>query len=62
MDLKVGDKVTKTKGYKFEGTVVSVFTNSVGATRLVVEHEDSKTETTGGMLHIFNENQLVKCV
>ena len=58
--LKIGDRVTKTKGYQFIGEVRSVFTNSYGDTRLVVEHEDSKTENSGGMLHIFNEKQLEK--
>lgn len=48
----VGDKVYKPKGYLFEGTVVSVFKNTKGETRLVVEMEYN------GMLHIFNESQL----
>lgn len=58
MKFKKGDLVVKTKGYKFSGIVQSVFKNSVGDIRLVVEHLDSQTENTGGMLHIFNENQL----
>jgi hypothetical protein len=58
MKFTVGDTVKKTNGYAFEGTVVSVFYNSKKQIRLVVEHKGSQTETSGGMLHIFNENQL----
>ena len=58
MKFNIGDKVKKTKGYAFTGTVVSVFYNSKQQIRLVVEHEGSQTVTSGGMLHIFNENQL----
>ncbi|MDR1018980.1 MAG: hypothetical protein LBM02_09810 [Lachnospiraceae bacterium] len=50
--FKVGDKVSKPKGYSFDGTVVSVFQNGKGETRLVVELDYN------GMLHIFSENQL----
>jgi hypothetical protein len=56
--MKKGDKVTKAKGYQFDGTVVATFKNSMGQTRVVVEHKGSQTETSGGMLHIFNESQL----
>lgn len=50
--FKVGDRVFKPKGYKFPGTVVSVFQTTLGETRIVAEMLDN------GMLHIFNENQL----
>jgi hypothetical protein len=50
--FKVGDKVHKPNGYKFDGTVVSVFKNSKGETRIVAEFDYN------GMLHIFSEKQL----
>lgn len=50
--FKVGDRVHKPKGYRFNGTVVSVFTNTSGEVRVVAEMQDN------GMLHIFNEHQL----
>jgi len=56
--MKVGDKVRKIKGYQFTGIVVAVFQNSKGQVRVVVEHSGSQTESSGGMLHIFNTNQL----
>ena len=52
--FQVGDKIFKPKGYKFPGTVVSVFKNLAGETRVVAELEDN------GMLHIFSEPQLEK--
>lgn len=52
--FEVGDKVFKPKGYKFPGTIVSIFKTTSGETRIVAEMEDN------GMLHIFNENQLEK--
>lgn len=52
MKFKIGDKVYKPKGYKFPGTVVSVFQTTSGDIRIVAELEDN------GMLHIFSENQL----
>lgn len=51
-ELKTGDKVNKPKGYKFPGTVVAVFTTTLGDTRYVVEMEGY------GLLHIFNREQL----
>jgi len=51
--FKIGDKATKPNGYKFNCTIVAVFTNTKGEVRVVGEHED-------GLLHIFNENQLEK--
>lgn len=50
--FKVGDKVFKPKGYKFPSTIVSVFKNINGDTRIVAEMDDN------GMLHIFSESQL----
>lgn len=52
MPFNVGDKVDKTAGYKFPGTVVAVFQTLAGATRYVVEMDGY------GMLHIFNEGNL----
>lgn len=49
--FKVGDKVYKPNGYKFNATIVSVFKTLQGNIRLVAENED-------GLLHIFNENNL----
>ena len=56
--FKVGDKVAKNKGYIFEGEVRSVLTTTKNHIRVVVEHYDSQTETSSGMLHIFNPSQL----
>jgi hypothetical protein len=50
--FKIGDQVHKPSGYKFDGTVVSVFKTTSSLTRIVAEMKDN------GMLHIFNENQL----
>jgi hypothetical protein len=50
----IGDQVIKPKGYKFPGTVVSVFETIKGDIRVVVEMEGY------GLLHIFNEDQLEK--
>jgi len=52
--FKVGDKVNKTKGYGFPGTVVSVFETTKGDIRIVVEMDHYR------LLHIFNEDQLTK--
>lgn len=54
MDFNIGDKVEKAKGYSFPGIVVSVFQNTKGATRLVVEME------VYGLMHIFSPENLVK--
>ena len=51
--FKVGDKIYKPKGYKFDGTVVSVFETTSGEIRIVAELKDN------GMLHIFSEKQLL---
>lgn len=55
MIIKHGDKVSKVKGYKFPGVVVSVFKTTGGDTRYVVEATGKKYV---GMLHIFNGEQL----
>lgn len=55
--FKVGDRVKKVKGYAFDGIVVSVFNNTNGDVRLVVEMESSDGNGSG-MLHIFSPTQL----
>lgn len=50
--FKIGDKAWKPIGYKFPCTIVSVFQNTRGETRIVAELDGY------GMLHIFNEDQL----
>lgn len=52
--FKVGDRVDKLTGYKFPGTVVSVFYTTTGKVRLVVEMDNY------GLLHIFSEEGLIK--
>lgn len=49
----IGAPVHKPTGYNYEGTIQSVFTNTAGEIRYVVENTQS-----AGMLHIFNEGQL----
>jgi hypothetical protein len=53
--IEVGDYVEKITGYKYPGVVVSVFKNTDGDTRYVVEHTISI-----GMLHIFSPSQIKK--
>jgi len=53
MKYKIGDWVKKYSGYDFIGEVRAAFTKTTGQTRYVVE------EGKSGMLHIFNEDQLV---
>ena len=53
MKYKIGDWVKKYNGYDFIGEVRAAFTKTTGQTRYVVE------EGKSGMLHIFNEDQLV---
>jgi hypothetical protein len=55
--FEVGDKVSKPKGYAFDGTVVSVFKTLQGHTRIVAELTTANGE---GMLHIFSPSQLAK--
>lgn len=52
MKFSIGDRAYKPKGYQYPCTVVSVFTNTSGETRVVGEMDFTK------MLHIFNEDQL----
>jgi hypothetical protein len=52
--FKIGDKAYKPKGYRFPCTIVSVFKTTNGDVRVVAEMEEY------GLLHIFNEDQLVK--
>jgi hypothetical protein len=49
--FKVGDKVFKPKGYKFDSTIVSVFKTTKDEIRVVAENGE-------GLLHIFNESNL----
>jgi hypothetical protein len=56
--MNIGDSIKKKKGYAFNGVVVAIFKNTKGQTRVVAEHLGSQTEDSGGMLHIFSENQL----
>jgi len=58
--MKLLDKVSKKKGYAFDGVIVAIFKNTKGQKRIVAEHIGSQTEESGGMLHIFNESQLQK--
>lgn len=53
--FKVGDNVRKSKGYKFPGSVRSVYTTLEGETRYVVQ---LVCDGVGGLQHIFNEEQL----
>ena len=55
MTLKVGDKVQKTKGYKWPGVVVGVFDTLAGKTRIVVE---CTVPEVAGALHIYNLEQV----
>ena len=49
--FKIGDKVYKPNGYKFDAIIVSVFKTVSGSIRIVAENGE-------GLLHIFNENNL----
>jgi hypothetical protein len=50
--MKIGDKVDKVSGYKFPSTVVAIFQNLKGETRIVAELDGY------GLLHIFSEQNL----
>jgi len=54
-ELAVGDRVVKKRGYEFDSTVVSVFQNLRGDTRIVCE-----STIIEGMLHIFSPEQMMK--
>ena len=49
--FKVGDRIYKLKGYKFEGSIRAVFHKEDGAVRVVAENGD-------GILHIYSEDNL----
>lgn len=51
--MRVGQHVTKPKGYPYPGWIVAIFTNRAGLERLVVE-----SELAPGMLHIFSPSQV----
>lgn len=51
MELKIGERVRKTKGYPFPGTYRGSVNTEKGYKRLIVEHDD-------GWLHIFNPEQV----
>lgn len=53
--MKIGDYVKKKSGYDFAGVIVSVFQNTKGETRYVVE---CIIDGAKGWLMIFNEDQL----
>lgn len=53
--FKVGQPVIKSKGYAFNGEVVSVFVTRAGQIRYVVE---LISVDTGPVLHIYSEEQL----
>jgi len=53
MTFSVGDSVVKTRGYAFDSTVVAVFENLAGDTRLVCE-----STLIPGMLHIYSPSQM----
>lgn len=53
--LEVNQTVRKVKGYAYPGVIVSVFPNTKGETRYVVE---CTAPDCAGMLHIFNREQL----
>ncbi len=54
--MKVGDKVYKASGYLYPGVIVAEFKTTKGLTRYVVE---CTAPDCAGMLHIFNEEQLI---
>lgn len=57
--FKVGDRVTKPKGYPFPGIVMCAYTNSLMQPRYVVEYTDHKGDPTT-LSHIFSPDQLEK--
>lgn len=57
VDLKVGDRVQKIKGYAWPGVVVSVFETLKGQTRIVVE---CTVPEVSGALHIYSPDQVAK--
>lgn len=55
--FKVGDRVEKTKGYKWPGVVVSIFETRAKKVRVVVE---CTARDVLGALHIYNTDQIRK--
>lgn len=55
--MKIGDRVHKTKGYKWPGIIVADFTNLAGQRRIVVE---CTVPEVAGALHIYIPEQLEK--
>lgn len=53
--IEVGDRVYKTKGYKWPGVVVAKFNTLSGQERYVVE---CTVPEVSGALHIYNRDQL----
>lgn len=56
INMQIGDKVQKVKGYSWPGVIVADFVNLKGQRRLVVE---CTVPEVSGALHIYNEDQLV---
>lgn len=59
-EFQIGQQVQKRRGYrgyKWPGTVVSIFKNLNGEVRLVVE---CTVPEVSGALHIYNASQLEK--
>jgi len=54
-EFLIGDRVEKSRGYKWPGRVVSVFRTLSGADRVVVECDVPEVE---GALHIYVPEQL----
>jgi hypothetical protein len=53
--MNIGDRVEKTKGYKWPGVVVSVFKTLSGQERIVVQ---CTVPEVYGALHIYNPEQV----
>lgn len=53
--FQIGDRVRKTKGFRFPGVIRAVFLTSADKWRVVVEAEHADF---AGMLHIYDPAQL----
>ena len=53
--MNIGDKVQKTKGYRWPGVVVAMFETLAGKTRIVVE---CTVPEVAGALHIYSPEQI----
>ena len=68
MKFKIGDKVRKIKGYKFEGIVIGAGTKLDGERVLYMveiptladeaNYDYNKIQNCGGMVHIFAEQDI----